>query len=237
MGTGRGDGYAGFRERLVEQLRSQGVRDLAVLRAIGETPRHLFVPEALRERAYEDVALPIGRGQTISQPSTQARYLESLALTGKERVLEVGTGSGYQAALLAHLAAQVFSIERLAELASVARRALEAASLRNVTVLLGDGTLGWRAYSPYDTILVAAAGPEVPRPLVEQLADGGRLVMALQGGTGGRRDGEAAGVAAAGAPQELVRLTRRGQETQLEHLGTVSFVPLIGRHGFPPGQA
>lgn len=219
------DGYGGYRERLVEQLRAQGIEDLAVLHAVGETPRHLFVPEALRGRAYEDTALPIGRAQTISQPATQARYLTTLRLTGRERVLEIGTGSGYQAALLAHLTAQVFTVERFADLARAARTALDAAGITNVTVLVGDGSLGWRPYAPYDAILVAAAGPEVPRPLMEQLVDGGSLIMPLSGPAG----------------QELVRLTRRGSEIVRERIGDARFVPLIGRHGFPepppPGPA
>lgn len=212
------DGYGGYRERLMEQLRAQGIGDLAVLRAIGETPRHLFVPEALRPRAYEDTALPIGHGQTISQPSTQARYVTTLGLSGRERVLEIGTGSGYQAALLSHLAAQVFTVERFADLARTARAALDAAGIGNVTVLVGDGSLGWRPYAPYDAILVAAAGPDVPGPLVEQLVDGGSLIMPLTGPSG----------------QELVRVTRRGTGTVMDRLGDARFVPLIGRHGFPP---
>jgi protein-L-isoaspartate(D-aspartate) O-methyltransferase len=199
----------------VERLREQGIKDLAVLRAVGETPRHLFVPEALRERAYEDVALPIGRGQTISQPLTHARYLEALALQGQERVLEIGTGTGYQTALLARLAAQVFSVERLSELVSQAREALGQAGARNTTVLQGDGSLGWRPYAPYDAILVAAAGPLVPQPLLGQLADKGRLLMPV------------------GPPgaQEIIRVTRRGPELTEERIAAASFVPLIGRHG------
>ncbi len=216
METGRvGDGYTGYRARLVDRLREQGIRDLAVLRAVGETPRHLFVPEALRERAYEDAALPIGRGQTISQPLTHARYLEALALRGNERVLEIGTGTGYQTALLSRLASQVFSVERLPDLASRAREALAAAGARNTTVLVGDGSLGWRPYAPYDAILVAAAAPTVPQPLLEQLADGGRLLMPV-GGT---------------EAQEIVRLTRRGSELAEERIAAASFVPLLGRHG------
>ena len=209
------DSYAGYRARLVEQLRGHGISDLAVLRAIGETPRHLFVPEALLGRAYEDVALPIGRGQTISRPLTHARYLEALELRGRERELEIGTGSGYQAALLSQHVAQVFTVERLAQLASRARAAVAAAGLSNVAVLVGDGTLGWRPYAPYDAILVAAASPQVPPPLLEQLADGGRLLAPI--GTG--------------QVQEIVRITRRGTALAEERLALASFVPLIGRHG------
>lgn len=214
----REDGYAGYRERLVEELRSRGIENLAVLRAFAEIPRHLFVPEALRARAYEDVALPIGWGQTISQPSTQARYLEALELEGGERVLEVGTGSGYQAALLGYLASQVFTVERVPELARIARAALRAAGSENVTVLVGDGTLGWRPYAPYQAILVAAAAPQIPKPLLEQLGEGGRLVIALMGEGG----------------QELVRLRREGSTLRREGLGPANFVPLIGRYGVQP---
>lgn len=203
----------------MEELRIRGIEDLAILRAFGVTPRHLFVPEALRTRAYEDTALPVGRGQTISQPSTQAAYLLALGLKGSERVLEIGTGTGYQAALLSCLAAQVFTVERIANLAQRARRALTQAGAANVTVLTGDGTLGWRPYAPYDAILVAAVGPRVPPPLLEQLAGGGRLVMPVQGSRG----------------QELMRLTRVSGTIREESLGAASFVPLIGRHGFEPG--
>jgi len=209
------DTYAGYRARLVERLREQGIRDLAVLRAFGETPRHLFVPEALRERAYEDTALPIGRGQTISRPLTHANYLQALSLQGKERVLEVGTGSGYQAALLSQLVAQVFTVERFAQLADRAREGLAQAGVRNVTVLVGDGSLGWRPYAPYDAILVSAAAPSVPQPLLDQLGDGGRLLVPLGGADA----------------QELIRITRRGSTFNDERLSAASFVPLVGRHG------
>ena len=210
------DSYAGYRTRLVEALRAKGVRDLAVLKAFAETPRHRFVPAALRHRAYEDRALPIGDDQTISQPFTQARYLEALRLTGRERVLEIGTGSGYQTALLAALAAQVFSVERVESLALAAREALREAGVANVSVLLGDGTLGWSAYAPYDAILVAAGGPVVPPPLLEQLATGGRLLMP---------------VGARGA-QTLTLVERVGVEMRQTPLGGVRFVPLVGEHGF-----
>lgn len=214
------DSYGGYRARLIEALRRNGIDDIAVLRAFGETPRHLFVPDALRHRAYEDVALPIGNRQTISQPTTQARYLHALELRGRERVLEIGTGSGYQAALLSHLAGFVVSIERLPTLAARARAALAAAGVRDdVTVVVGDGSLGWRPLAPYDAILVAAATPEVPKPLVRQLGDGGRLVIPVQ--EAGR--------------QWLRRLVRRGDRVSEETLGEVQFVPLVGRHGFPDG--
>lgn len=203
---------------MVEALRASGIENLAVLRAFAEIPRHRFVPEALRARAYEDVALPIGWGQTISRPSTQARYLEALDLKGNEKVLEVGTGSGYQAALLGYLASQVFTVERIPELASRARSALQEVGVDNVTVLVGDGTLGWRAYAPYQAILVAAAAPQIPKPLLEQLDDGGRLVIALIRPGG----------------QELVLVEREGSNTRTQLLGSANFIPLVGRYGVQP---
>ena len=215
-GVGEGDGYGGYRSRLVEMLQSKGIRDLAVLRAVGSVPRHLFVPESVRHRAYDDAALPIGGGQTISQPWVQARYLELCALTGRERVLEVGAGSGYQTGLLALLADSVFAVERLPALAQHARAALEAAGIRNVTVLVGDGTLGWRPFAPYDAILVAAASPEVPLPLIEQLAPGGRLVIPI-----GDRNS-----------QVLTLVQRVGDDIRTSTVADVRFVPLLGEFGF-----
>jgi protein-L-isoaspartate(D-aspartate) O-methyltransferase len=187
-----------------------------VLRAFDLTPRHLFVPTGVRHRAYEDSALPIGSGQTISQPSVHARYLSLLRLTGREKVLEIGTGSGYQTVLLAHLAAQVFSIERIPALLERAREVIQQTGVRNVSLLLGDGTLGWRDYAPYDAILVSAASPSVPQPLVDQLAEGGRLIIPL-GGT---------------EEQTLAVLTRRGGEVVRQDVAPVRFVPLMGRHGW-----
>jgi protein-L-isoaspartate(D-aspartate) O-methyltransferase len=216
VARGLGDSFGGYRERLVATLRGKGIRDLAVLKAFAETPRHLFVPEAVRHRAYEDAALPIGNGQTISQPFTQARYLEQLRLTGNEKVLEVGTGSGYQTALLAVLAGQVFTVERVRALAESAREALREAGARNVSVLVGDGTLGWSAYGPYDAILVTAGGPEVPPPLLEQLAEGGRLLIPL---------------GARGA-QTLTLIHRVAGEYRHLAVADARFVPLIGEHGF-----
>jgi protein-L-isoaspartate(D-aspartate) O-methyltransferase len=207
----------GGRRRLVEVLQERGVRDLAVLHAFDRTPRHLFVPTGMRHRAYEDSALPIGNGQTISQPSTHARYLELLALTGKERVLEIGTGSGYQTVLLSHLASQVFSIERVGTLVTKARDAIRAAGATNVSLLSGDGTLGWRDYAPYDAILVTAGSPAVPTPLAEQLSEGGRLLIPI-----GDRD-----------EQILALFTRRGDELERRDIGAARFVPLIGKYGWP----
>lgn len=217
LGSGASaDTFGGYRIRLVEQLREQGIRDLAVLRAFAETPRHLFVPAAVRHRAYENAALPIGAGQTISQPFTQARYLETLRLQGGERALEIGTGSGYQTALLSQLVAQVFTVERVQALAESAQRALRAAQVRNVSVLLGDGTLGWAGYAPYDAILVAAGGPSIPAPLVEQLGPGGRLLIPV--GERGR--------------QTLTLVERTAEGVRTTALGDALFVPLLGEHGF-----
>lgn len=219
MVAGPVDGeFRASRRRLVETLRERGIRDLAVLRAVEATPRHLFVPTGVRHRAYEDSALPIGNGQTISQPSIHARYLELLKLTGHERVLEVGTGSGYQTVLLAHLAAQVFSIERIPALLNGARDAITRAGVRNVSLLLGDGTLGWREYSPYDAILVSAAAPSVPQPLLDQLAEKGRLLIPLGG-----QD-----------VQTLAVITKRDGTVHREDVLPVRFVPLLGTHGWQP---
>jgi protein-L-isoaspartate(D-aspartate) O-methyltransferase len=208
--------YGGARRRLVETIRSKGIVDPAVLRAFEMTPRHLFVPTGLWHKAYEDAPLPIGSGQTISQPSIHAKYLELLKLTGKEKVLEIGTGSGYQTVLLAHLTSQVFSIERIAPLLEQARQNIQRTGVRNVSLLLGDGTIGWRAHSPYDEILVSAASPKVPEPLVEQLAEGGRLVIPL----GGMDE------------QELVMFTKQNNELVRESVLPVRFVPLVGKHGW-----
>jgi protein-L-isoaspartate(D-aspartate) O-methyltransferase len=206
----------GPRRRLLDTLRERGIADLAVLRAVDLTPRHLFVPAAIQHRAYEDSALPIGNGQTISQPSVHARYLSELKLTGHERVLEVGTGSGYQTVLLSHLVSQVFSIERMRELLDRARDVIRQVGARNVSLLLGDGTLGWREYAPYDAILVSAAARAVPRPLFEQLADGGRILIPL-----GERE-----------EQMLTVATRQGDTLMRRDITAVRFVPLVGTYGW-----
>ncbi len=209
--------FRGPRSRLIEALQDGGIRDLAVLRAFERTPRHLFVPSGVLHRAYEDSALPIGNGQTISQPSVHARYLSELRLNGRERVLEVGTGSGYQTVLLSHLAAQVFSVERVRELLDRAREVIRRVGASNISLLLGDGTFGWREYAPYDAILVSAAAPEIPTPLFEQLAEGGRILIPL----GGRDE------------QTLVVATRRGDGVERRDIAPVRFVPLVGKYGWP----
>ncbi len=208
-------GYA--RRRFLERLRAGGIDDVAVLDAFARVPRERFVPEALAERAYQDTPLPIGQGQTISAPGIVAAMSQALMLRGDENVLEIGTGSGYQAAILSHLAGRVISIERVPRLAAAARRTLDACGVCNVLVYLGDGTRGRPEDGPYDAIVVTAGGPELPLPLIDQLAPGGRLVGPF--GPRGR--------------QELVRVQRREDgSTPREVLGACRFVDLIGEHGW-----
>ncbi len=213
---------------LVRQARLHGVSDEAVLTAVGSVDRQSFVPKGLRSSALDDGPLPIGEGQTISQPAMVAMMAEAARIEPTDHVLEVGTGSGYGAAVLASLAARVTSIERLPVLARRAHRTLESQGCNNVTVVVGDGTLGWPEGAPYDAIVVTAAGPEPPPPLLSQLANGAHLVMPV-----GSRRGR----------QDLVRYTRRlrtespGPESpddfHAERITAVRFVPLIGQHGFP----
>jgi len=200
----------------VAELQAKGIRDLAVLQAVAQVPRHLFVPDSVRHRAYEDSALPIAAGQTISQPWVQARSLELARLNGREKVLEVGTGSGYQTALLSLVAGGVFSVERIAQLALEARAALDLAGIRGASVMVGDGTLGWRPYAPYDAILVSAASPQPPQPLLDQLSEGGRLIIPL-----GDRE-----------VQRLTVIRRTAEGFERETQSDVRFVPLIGQFGF-----
>lgn len=214
------------RERMVErQIQARGVHDPRVLAAMRAVPRERFVADDVRDDAYEDRPLPIGAGQTISQPYIVAVMIEALRLAGGEKVLEVGAGSGYAAAVLGQIASEVWTIERLDELAGIARANLAAADCRNVHVLHGDGTQGWAKAAPYDAILVSAGAPDVPGPLLAQLAIGGRLVVP---------------VGASPHRQTLVRVTRTGEaDYTREQLGDVSFVPLIGKDGWgtPTGRA
>ena len=212
----RQDSYGGYRQRLVEELQDKGIRDLAVLKAVSVVPRHRFVPEAVRHRAYEDSALPIAAGQTISQPWVQARSLQELRLSGREKVLEIGVGSGYQTTLLSQLAYAVVGIERVLALADGARAIIRELGIRNVSIVTGDGTLGWRPLAPFDGIVVAAASPEVPLPLLEQLAPGGRMVIPI----GDRNE------------QTLTRVERVGDRIEVTPLSDVRFVPLLGEFGF-----
>jgi len=198
------------------QLRQRGIGDERVLAAMGEVPREAFLPEALRERAYEDSALPIGQEQTISQPWIVAAICQALALEGSELVLEVGTGSGYSAAVLARLAAHVVSIERHQSLSREAAEILEALGVRNVEIVVGDGSLGVPERAPFDAIAVHAAAPQPPPALIDQLADGGRLVVPTSG--------EGADV--------LTLLRRTGDRLETTGLGPCRFVPLIGEEGF-----
>ncbi len=210
------DGYAYRRRQMVEGLARAGIKDARVLEAMGSVPRHLFVPQRWRTQAYNEAALAIGRGQTISQPYVVARMTEAAHLDPDAKVLEIGTGSGYQAAVLACLVRFVFTVERIPELAREAKHRLDALGIENVSVKVMDGTLGWSAQAPYHAILVTAGAPEVPRPLLAQLAEGGRLVVPV-----GSQD-----------EQELVVVERRGSSFPERNLGRATFVPLIGRFGW-----
>lgn len=200
------------RDRLVQRLRDQGIRSRPVLEQIRNVPRHLFVDEALSSRAYEDTALPIGRGQTISQPFVVALMTEALLADFEgETVLEIGTGCGYQTAMLAPLVNKIYSVERIPELLRKTRQRLRDLDIYNVQFRPGDGWQGWPKYAPYDGIIVAAAAAELPEKLLEQLAPGGRLVMPV--GPPGR--------------QELTLVTRKDDHLEQVTLGAVSFVPLV----------
>jgi protein-L-isoaspartate(D-aspartate) O-methyltransferase len=211
--AGIGMTSARTRDRLVQRLRDQGIANLAVLDRVRNVPRHIFVDEALGSRAYEDTALPIGFGQTISQPYIVARMTEALLQAGPaDNVLEVGTGCGYQSAVLAPLVARLNTIERIAPLLTRARERLKELGIRNIRFRHGDGSLGWKSHAPYDGILVAAAPLTVPDALIKQLKLGGRLIVPIGA------EGE----------QQLVRFTRREQRVERDVLGPVAFVPLLG---------
>lgn len=210
--------YDEARARMVEeQLKTRGISDERVLQAMRQVPRHLFVPESRRSQAYYDRPLSIGYGQTISQPYIVAYMTASLELTGEEKVLEIGTGSGYQTAILSQVARRVISVECVEELADSASKNLADLGYDTVEVVVGDGGVGLADEAPFDAIMLTAAAPEVPWPLRQQLADGGRLV----GPVGSRYD------------QVLVRLRRQGEGWKRETLVPVIFVPLIGEHGWP----
>jgi protein-L-isoaspartate(D-aspartate) O-methyltransferase len=206
--------FAGYRRKLIEEIRGKGIDDLAILQLFDRVPRHLFVPEGVWPRAYEDSAISIGYGQTASQPSLQALYLSTLEVTPDDTVLEIGTGSGFLTGLLALTADRVYSVERIRELSVRARAALDQLRLNNVALMVGDGTIGWRKYAPFDVIVVSAASPSVPPAFIDQLAEGGRLLIPV--GTRER--------------QELVLIRRQDGEIHEEVMhGDCTFVPLLGR--------
>lgn len=212
------DGFEILRAAMVRRLDEHyHIRDERVLEAMASIPRHEFVPEALRSQAYRDNALPITGRQTISQPFIVARMTELLELTGSERVLEIGAGSGYQTAVLCRLAREVLAIERIRELADVAQSRLRMLGFDNFVMFCGDGTLGLPEFAPFDAIIAAAGGPDIPRPLVEQIAVGGRLVIPV---------GDSL------KEQRLVRVRRTAAALKKEFFDGCSFVPLIGEHGW-----
>ena len=209
--------YLRAREKMVEeQIAARGVKNPRLLAAMRKIPRHLFVDPGLLQRAYDDSSLPIGQKQTLSQPYMAARMTEALELSGEERVLEIGTGSGYQTALLAELSFNVFSVEKIRGLATKARGLLDRLQYHNVAIQVGDGTIGWPEHSPFDAIMVTAGAPDLPRPLLEQLALDGRLVIPVG-------DEQA---------QVLVRVTRRASKFEEEQLGDCRFVKLWGKFGW-----
>jgi len=206
--------FVGYRRKLIEDIRARGVDDLETLQLFDMVPRHLFLPEGVWPRAYEDAPVPIGFGQTASQPSLQAYYLSLLRPRSDEKTLEIGTGSGYLTALLSLMSDRVYSVERVRELSQRARLALDAMAVQNVALLVGDGTIGWRKYEPFDVIVVSAASPSVPSALVDQLGDGGRMLIPV-----GSRES-----------QDLVLVRRTGFAVTEEVVkGECKFVPLLGR--------
>ena len=208
--------YERARRQLIETIADRGIHDLAVLRAFDLVPRHIFLPESAQHRAYEDAPIPIGFGQTASQPSLQALYMQVLDLQTSDKVLEVGTGTGFQTAVLATLTSHVYSIERIRELSIRARQVIDMLRLSNVALHVGDGTIGWSRYAPYDAILVAAAAPDIPSALVDQLAPGGRMLIPL----GDRSE------------QKLTLIRKTADGVERSDIADVTFVPLIGRFGW-----
>lgn len=218
----RSDGFEILRTEMVRRLADDHhIRDERVLEAMASIPRHEFVPDALRSQAYRDNALPLSSGQTVSQPFIVAKMTELLELTGNERVLEIGAGSGYQTAILCKLSDKVFSIERIRELAEKAESRLKSLGFANFVMKCADGTLGWPENGPYDAIIAAAGGPEIPQPLVDQLAVGGRLLIP---------------VGPSQAEQTLMRIRRTATGIRKEDHGQCAFVPLIGEYGWKQGS-
>ena len=209
--------FVGYRRKLIEDIRARGIDDLETLQYFDQVPRHIFLPEGVWPRAYEDAPIPIGFQQTASQPSLQAYYLSLLEPRKDEKVLEIGTGSGYLTALLALMADRVYSVERVRELSQRARKALDLLSIHNVALLVGDGTIGWRKYQPFDVAVVSASSPSIPSALVDQLAEGGRMLIPV----GSREE------------QELVLVRKTGfLVTEDVVKDAVTFVPLLGRFGW-----
>ncbi len=209
--------YGTGRERMVqEQLRNRDISDERILAAMLEVPRHLFVDDAMRGRAYGDHPLPIGAGQTISQPYIVAYMTQALQLTGIEKVLEIGTGSGYQAAILSRLCGQVYTVERINSLLAGARKTFDQLRYYNIRSKLDDGTIGWPESGPFDAIIVTAGGPSIPEPLIEQLADPGRLIMPV-----GNQH-----------VQDLQLVEKRDGQVVVTTLASVRFVDLVGEHGW-----
>lgn len=211
--------YTGYRRRLIEEIRGRGVDDLEILHLFDRVPRHLFLPEGVRHRAYEDAPVPIGYGQTASQPSLQAVYLSVLRPHPHERVLEIGTGSGYLTALLALTSERVYSVERVRELSQRSRKVLDQMKIPNVALMVGDGTIGWRKFAPYQVIVVSAASPSVPPAMVTQLADPGRMLIPVG-------DLES---------QDLILVRKEeGEITEEKVEAGCTFVPLLGRFAWDP---
>lgn len=214
--------FVRYRHRMIEDIRAAGVSDIEILHLFDRVPRHLFLPEAQRPRAYEDAPLPIGHGQTASQPSLQALYLDVLKPAPTDTVLEIGTGSGFLTALLALSAERVYSVERIRPLSRRARQVLDGLGIQNAALFVGDGSIGWRRFAPYDVIIVSAASPSTPAGLVEQLADGGRMLIPI-----GTQEA-----------QELILVRRAGDSVSEERvLDRVSFVPLLGLQGWSEDEA
>ncbi|HOX35640.1 MAG TPA: protein-L-isoaspartate(D-aspartate) O-methyltransferase [Methanoregulaceae archaeon] len=210
------------RRRMVElQIKARGIRDPRVLAAMQVVPRHFFIPPPYDRAAYEDSPLPIGSGQTISQPFIVALMTELLELSPADTVLEIGAGSGYQAAVLARIAQHIVTIERVSSVAALAKKNLSGLAIKNVEIIEGDGTLGYPQKAPFDAIIITAATPEIPQPLLDQLKDGGRLVAPV----GGREI------------QELTKIVRAGKTFTRSYHGGVRFVPLIGKHGWEGSSA
>jgi len=208
--------FAIHRQRMMDTLIERGIQDPATLRAMMEVPRHQFVEDAMQARSYGDFPLPIGSKQTISQPFVVARMTQALQLQGHERVLEIGTGSGYQAAVLSRLCKRVYTVERIHSLLGRARKVFDKLHYYNIISCIDDGTVGWPDQAPFDAVLVTAGGPKIPEPLIEQLADPGRMVMPV-----GTQE-----------EQELQLLEKRNRRIRIQSIGHVRFVNLIGEHGW-----